>query len=478
MRIGLYPRVSTQEQAVNGHSIDEQVERMKKYCEAMGWKVFNIYTDAGFSGADTNRPALQRMIKDVKGGKLDKVLVYKLDRLSRSQKDTLLLIEDVFLKNNVDFVSMSENFDTSTPFGRAMIGILAVFAQLEREQIKERMAMGKYARAKQGKFGGSSHVPIGYDYINGILETNDFEKMQIIEAFTLAAAGQSPYSIAKSLNERGYTHRWGNWNDRSVRRALHAKTYLGYIKFNDEWFKGEHEAFITEELYNAVQKILDSRSAQHSQHNRRQGKATTYLGGFLYCKQCGAKYSKNGVSQIRKNGKKYEYNKFSCNSRTKRRDYLVKDPNCKNKHWCVDELTEIIFGEIKKLAIDPDYMSKVIASAETDERPAIIQKEIKKIEEQINKFMDLYSLGSLPMDVLQERIHELNDKKTRLETDLEEIAEINAKKLSEEETNKIINSFGEVLNRGDFDEIRAVLASLIDRIELDNDDITIHWAFA
>lgn len=92
MLIGLYPRVSTQEQAVNGHSIDEQIERMQKYCEAMGWTVYKVYTDAGYSGADTNRPALQRMIKDVKAGRIDKVLVYKLDRLSRSQKDTLMLM--------------------------------------------------------------------------------------------------------------------------------------------------------------------------------------------------------------------------------------------------------------------------------------------------------------------------------------------------------------------------------------------------
>ena len=150
MNVALLARVSTQEQAINGHSIGEQIERMHKYCDAMGWTVYKEYTDAGYSGANTDRPALQRMIRDIKAGKINKVLVYKLDRLSRSQKDTLYLIEDVFLANNTDFVSMSENFDTSTPFGRAMIGILAVFAQLEREQIKERMQMGKEARAKEG----------------------------------------------------------------------------------------------------------------------------------------------------------------------------------------------------------------------------------------------------------------------------------------------------------------------------------------
>lgn len=179
MKIALYPRVSTQEQALNGHSIDEQIERMNKYCEAMGWQVYKTYTDAGYSGANTDRPALKRMIKDIEAGKIDKVLVYKLDRLSRSQLDTLYLIEKVFLANNTDFVSMSENFDTSTPFGRAMIGILAVFAQLEREQIKERMMMGKEARAKKGHYHGSNCYPIGYDYIDGHLVPLEFEAIQI-----------------------------------------------------------------------------------------------------------------------------------------------------------------------------------------------------------------------------------------------------------------------------------------------------------
>ena len=178
MIVGIYVRVSTPEQAVNGHSIDEQIERTQKYCDAMNWTVYKVYTDAGFTGSNTARPAMQNLIKDVRDGKINKVLVYKLDRLSRSQKDTLMLIEDIFLANNVDFVSMSENFDTATPFGRAMIGILAVFAQLEREQIKERMAMGKIARAKQGKFHGSAKIPIGYDYIDGELVTNEYEKIQ------------------------------------------------------------------------------------------------------------------------------------------------------------------------------------------------------------------------------------------------------------------------------------------------------------
>ena len=136
-KVAIYVRVSTQEQAVEGYSISEQIDRLTKFCEAHSWKIYKVYTDPGFSGGNMNRPSLQKLFADCTQKRFDTVLVYKLDRLSRSQKDTLYIIEDLFLTNHVDFISMSENFDTSTPFGRAMIGILSVFAQLEREQIKD-----------------------------------------------------------------------------------------------------------------------------------------------------------------------------------------------------------------------------------------------------------------------------------------------------------------------------------------------------
>ena len=140
MRVALYPRVSGHEQEDN-YSIPEQIERMKKYCESRDWMVYKIYTDSVQTGATMDRPGLQSMIKDIENGKIDMVLVYKLDRLSRSQKDTLYLIEDVFDKHDAGFTSMTENFDTSSPFGKAVLGVLAVFAQLERDKITERTTM-------------------------------------------------------------------------------------------------------------------------------------------------------------------------------------------------------------------------------------------------------------------------------------------------------------------------------------------------
>ena len=163
-KVAIYVRVSTTNQAEEGYSIDEQIDKLESYCKIKDWTVYKVYTDGGFSGSNTERPALESLIKDANKKKFDTVLVYKLDRLSRSQKDTLFLIEDVFIKNGIEFLSLQENFDTSTPFGKAMIGLLSVFAQLEREQIKERMQLGKLGRAKAGKSMMWAKTSYGYDY--------------------------------------------------------------------------------------------------------------------------------------------------------------------------------------------------------------------------------------------------------------------------------------------------------------------------
>ncbi len=467
LKVALYPRVSTQEQAANGYSIDEQIERMTKYCGAMGWDVYKVYTDAGFSGANTDRPALQQMITDIRLHKFERVLVYKLDRLSRSQKDTLELIEDEFLANGVDFVSMSENFDTSTPFGRAMIGILAVFAQLEREQIKERMMMGKQARAKAGKFHGSGIMPIGYYYENDTLIKNEWESVQVEKAFNLASQNLSPNEIAKILNDHGYYHHCGAWTGKSVRRVLRNKTYCGYIRDKENWYAADHEPIIEESLYDSVQTILAKRTEQYLQYNRRAGKATSILGGLLYCGQCGAKYTKSTHNTPRSDGGRYIYENFYCNSKLRKNRPCCHDPNCQNRSWKVKELTDIVYGEIKKLRIEPvDIPAQTI-------KTSVIDDEIAKIDKQQERLIELYTIGTIPIDKVSAKSQELNEKKKRLISD----RTTQKNKPTKEEILESVGSFSDILENGDFDEIRNVVALLIEKIVLDGDNVKIYWNF-
>lgn len=484
LRVALYLRVSTQEQAKEGYSIGEQEERLKKYAEAMGWEVYKIYVDPGYSGGDTNRPGLKSMIKDVEDGLVDKVVVYKLDRLSRSQLDTLYLIEKIFLANNTDFVSMSENFDTSTPFGRAMIGILAVFAQLEREQIKERMGMGKEARAKEGKWGGGSSEPIGYDYdpASELLIVNDFEKMQILEAVELFLKGTPLRTICTIFHNKGYTYRGksgkiSEWDPKRLKYVFQNKTYLGYIKHRGEWYKADHDPIYTPELFDRLQKLMSQRAEDYAIHKKKSAGQTTYLGGMLYCKQCHARYAKQS-------GRKWKNNEpplyYVCYSRNKKVPKMVKDPNCKNKNWRMKELDEIVFNEIRKLAKDPEHMTNLRREKEKNtvepSKIDLIRREIENIDAQISRFMDLYGIGKFTIDQVSGKVDPLNDQKRNLERELDQLT-ADAGALSQEDAIEIIESFGDIIDRGDFNEIRLTLESLIYYIELDEDDVYMHWKF-
>ena len=484
IRVALYVRVSSHEQ-VEGYSIGEQIERLEKYAEALEWDIVKTYVDPGYSGGNTDRPGLKELLKDIKKGEITKVVVYKLDRLSRSQKDTMLLIEDEFLAHGVDFVSMSENFDTSTPFGRAMIGILAVFAQLERENIKERTMIGKEARAKEGKWGGGSSEPIGYVYnvTTGELEVNEYEKMQILEAVDLFLKGTPLQTISTIFNKKGYTYigRYKTptiWDAKRVRYVLKSKLYIGYIRYADEWYKGTHEPIIDEETFNKVQEIFANREKEYNGKYNKKRVQTSVLNGFIYCKQCGARYAKNS-------GKKWKDNEpphyYSCYSRSKRVPKMIKDPNCRNKNWRMPELDNIVLGEIKKLALEPEYIREIkdekTNNPNTINKIDIIKDQINHIDEQISRFMDLYGLGTFTIDQVSQKIDPLNADKKALEAELSTL-NVADDVMSDEEVQEIATSLEDILKRGDLDETRLVVESLINYIELDNDDVYIHWKFA
>lgn len=485
--VDLYIRVSTREQAEEGYSIGEQEARLRSYCGAMNWTVRKAHIDPGYSGGDTDRPALQELIQDINAGNVRRVLVYKLDRLSRSQLDTLFLIEKVFLANNVDFISLSESFDTGSPIGRATIGLLACFAQLEREQIKERTSMGKEARAKEGKWHGGSSHPIGYDYdpASDKLTVNDYEAMQIMEAAQLVLKGMPLRTICNTLADKGFRYRGRGtrigyqtlWDPKRLKYVLTNRLYLGYIRYHDEWIPGSHLAILDEETFARLEKLFAERKKMYAKHTKRCAGQTTYLGGMLYCKHCGGKYSKTAWPN-RKGEKKYFY---TCYSRSNKVPKMVKDPNCKNKNWHMEELDAIVLGEIKKLALDPEYYNAIRAreNARADSSGKIIpiQNEIVKLDTQISRLMDLYALGQFDIAQVSEKVQELSSQRDALRDELKALSG-EEKVLTQDEVSDITCNFENVLQGGDLNEIRTVIESLIDHIELDNDDVYIHWKFA
>ena len=244
----LYLRVSTEAQADEGYSLAAQAEKLEAYCRMKGISRFTRYVDGGFSGSSLNRPAVTQLIDCIRNGEVERVVVYKLDRLSRSQKDTLYLIEDVFAPHSVDFVSINENIDTGTPYGRAMIGILSAFAQLERENIFLRTRMGMVERVRQGFWPGGGKIPFGYDYdpAKGILVPNS-DADTVREIYARYLSGESAGSIARALGLK-YEH--------LVRQILDRESNTGVIVYKGERYHGRHEPLIDRETWLRAQRRL------------------------------------------------------------------------------------------------------------------------------------------------------------------------------------------------------------------------------
>lgn len=478
VRVAIYIRVSTLEQAQEGYSIGVQTEKLQAYCLARGWDIVSTYTDPGFSGSNMERPALNKMLSDIKNGHIDMVLVYKLDRLSRSQRDTLYMIEDLFLKNNVDFVSITENFDTSTPLGRAMIGILSVFAQLEREQIKERMAMGNVARAASGLWRGGSGAPIGYDYVDGHLIVNEYEAMQVRLIFDLFLKGYTFHGIKDELQKRGYTNKYGSWKNAAIiSKVLQNTSYIGMVRYAGEEYQGQHEPIIDEEIWNEVQIRLKEVLRGLSDHQKSPFKASKLLSGMIWCGDCGARYFFHSIKK--KNSTCYEY--YMCYTRAAHKS-MRRANRCEGKTWRHEELNDLVISEIKKLSLSDSAISEIIESKNNSykesDRVTAIKERVSELEKQLNKLMDLYTLGNIPLDTISEKADAISKERSALSAELESMKPA-APALSADKAKQLINMSESIFATGTLEEQRAFINSLIEKIVLQPDgNVDIYWKFA
>jgi integrase len=302
-RVAIYARVSTQEQAENGNSLDFQIEKLKAYCQLHDYKIVGEYVDAGVSGAKSERPALNKLKKDI--DKIDIVLIYKLDRLSRSIKDTMYLIEDLFKPNNVNLISLSENFDTSQAMGMATIGMLSTFAQLERETIKERMMAGKQQAVKNGKY--LSMAPFGYIKKDGQLIKDERTKDCVDFIFKKMLEGKSLHETVKLLEMSEYNN-LRKWSFVFINRMTKNKVYCGHTEALGEIIKNTHDNYINDKEHNYINELLLERKT-HSSKSRRN-KLPAIFRGLISCPKCNRKLTP--FTRKRKNGDKSMY--YRCNN--------------------------------------------------------------------------------------------------------------------------------------------------------------------
>lgn len=458
----LYIRVSTSKQDQDGFSIPMQRSRLVSYCRAMGWAVAGVFVDPGFSGSTLDRPGMTALIDAVNEGKGDVVLVYKLDRLSRSQRDVLYMLEDVLEPRGVAFVSMQESFDTSSVYGKTMLSILSVFGQMERMMITERTMMGRQGRAEDGLWHGGGSSPIGYDYIDGELQINEEEAEQVRMVYQLFADGFTVTEITRRMD--GYHTKHGGWSHTStVGNVLDNPLYAGTIHFDGVTGDGRHEPIVSKELNSRVKVRRERlRRAEAS------GDSSYLLTGMIYCAGCGARYFPNK----RPNGRVV----YSCHSRAKKNRKMVKDENCKAPHIPIEELDAMVEEKLLWLASDlrrVDSIAKKRAAQEGGEIAGSDKSvEVQRLDNEINRLMDLLQHDSLvSVGEIAERLEKANSERMEL------LPVAHAPKSYDMEVTKLIlrdvrASWYSVGLRGK----RAFLLQIVDEIRIDVGVVDIVWS--
>ena len=393
VRCAIYTRKSTDEgldQEFN--TLDAQRESGEAYITSMqheGWECLpEQYDDGGFTGGNMERPALKRLFADIEQGKVDCVIVYKVDRLSRSLLDFARMME-TFEKNNISFVSVTQQFNTSTSMGRLILNVLLSFAQFEREIISERTRDKIAAARRKGKWSGGMPL-LGYDVDprGSKLIVNEDEAHQVRTIFELYLERKSMLATIEELDKRGWINkRWITrkgkerggkvFTKTSLHKLLTNITYIGKLKYKEEVHDGEHEAIVSGEIWQRVQSLL--------QRNGRTGGAAVrnkfgaLLKGILRCVPCDCAMS---PTHSTKNGtKRYRY--YVCTSAQKRGWH-----SCPSKSIPAGEIERLVVEQIKCIGRDPKLLHETIAQAHSQgqSQVAAFEKERRGLERELTRW--------------------------------------------------------------------------------------------
>ena len=504
-RIGAYLRVSTEEQAqVIEGSLDSQKHRLNAFVDLKNlqekhWgKIIEIYSDEGLSAKDTKRPALQKLLTDLRTGKINLILVTDLSRLSRNILDFCLLLEDL-KKYNGKFLSVKEQFDTTTAAGEMMVFNMINLSQFERKQVAERVSMNFHSRAMRGLLNGGP-VILGYDknpsnpaqYI-----VNETESNQVREIFRIFLEEGSIARTVRRLNESGISKKVGRerahrlasqgiWTFSTLRNLLENKAYIGIREVNKKYkskdayslkpwqqhqeSKATWPAIITEETFNNAQKVLQTnRSLDRPKMNHKNG-SPFILTGKLKCAECGAPFigetGHGRISDHRYYGhKQYQGVPFICAVR----------------RFPAELAEEAVEEHLAEIALNPSEFKKVeigISSSFNQEIDDLrnekerLQLRLLGIDQETHKVFKLLSedMGDAGLQMVKEKISGLGEEKTRLTARLAEIDHrkeraANSKKAVTELEDRIIE-FKAGWTKGTFAQKKRLIRAIIERLEV------------
>lgn len=419
MKVAAYIRVSTHMQAEEGYSLQAQRERLKAYAFSQGWEIVQFYVDEGLSAKDMDRPELQRMLKGVREGIFDIVLVYKLDRLTRSVIDLDKLLNE-FSKHDVMFKSATEVYDTTTASGRLFIRLVASMAQWERENLGERVRFGMEEKARTGKWTVST-PPFGYDSNDSNLLINHSESAIVKEIYTLYISGMGMWKIAKNLNDRGLkTRRNKPWGQNSIHYILTNPIYKGTTRYNfrvnnEQYFEMDDVApsIITDDEFNLTNQMMERRKSVHP----RQATSRFIFSKVLKCSRCGSTLI--GKTSTSKRGDKTYYSySYECQNKKKG---LCDLPNINENFFEQQFLNLMKTWDFKEYA--NELMNDEVAVSVEDHESSIkqLQDELKNIESRRSKWQYAWVQEMISDIDFKKRMDEENEKEKMILKELNEL---------------------------------------------------------
>ncbi|MUG71785.1 MULTISPECIES: recombinase family protein [Paenibacillus] len=496
----IYTRVSTEEQKNGGNSLQAQEDELIKYAEQKGLKVVRVYCDGGYSGKDFNRPEFQQMMKDLEKGEFQVILAWRVDRISRNNKDVLTLIENELRPRNCKLLISIGDIDSSTDNGFMMISLLGTLAQHERASIISRVKLGMNKRASEGKWNGG--LIYGYDCVDKKLVINEAESEVIRNIFQMRLEAMGYKAIAHRLNERGITTKTGKlFSIFSIKTILTNPTYIGQNRwsYHQDWntrrrkgkneepiiVEGQHEAVINIELWEKVQAV--QLASKNSVSTNKNFNGEFLLSGLLRCPKCGS-------GTVMSKSKKYDGSGYHLY-------YMCQAYHSKGKVACdtnlipKERIEEQVILTVKALLHSDSIIDEVLEKLEHDVKQDTIEikqtlnfaeKELSQNEALQKKLDADYFAGSIAVqqynrlsEHLRVRIEELNNRVDEFQRMLD--AEYAKIQIDRDTVNKALINFNSLFDSATNEQKKALIRALVKRIDVEPDrkrikDITF-WFF-
>ena len=469
LRIATYTRISTDE-AHQPYSLEAQAQRLGSYVESQeGWRVVRRFSDQA-SGASLERPGLERALVEAEAKRFDLLLVYRVDRLSRSVRGLAQILERLDAVG-VLFRSATEPFDTASSAGRMMVQLLGVFAEFERASIVERVIAGMERKAARGEWNGGS-VPFGYrlDPDRRYLEPDPAEAPLVQEIFARYSERlHGAQTIARWLSERGYrTKNDKPFNPQAVLTVLRNRAYLGQISFRGAHYDAPHEPLVDAGLFERAQGILQERGEDRSL--RRSNQSDYLLTGLVKCARCGKRYL---GAAAHGNGGRYRY--YVCFSRQR-----YGQAACDAERLPADQLDQAILQQLQDLLAREheirDAITRAFAELDT-QRPkreaelARLEGELRKLNDTLDRYFHAFEHGTMPERACAPRIAELTRRLSELEARRAELAadtQESPEPLSDQDLHALQAHVRQVIEHGDPPARKALLQTLVDEIRVNS----------